>query len=109
MPFITAQATNFFGLNLALIFARAISDRGSFYGLHTDVNSAKYKVENSNPNIGDILKEQGVRIDDLMALRDSLMKGLCCVVLCCVVSDSYCHTGQFQRLENLLFSSKRNS
>lgn len=57
---------------------RAVVLIAVLYGLRTDINSAKYKVENSNPNIGDILKEQGVRIDDLMALRDSLMKGLCC-------------------------------
>ena len=37
--------------------------------------SSKYGVENKNLDIQDVLKEQGVRIDDLMALRDSLMKG----------------------------------
>jgi hypothetical protein len=41
--------------------------------LKTDSKS-KYGLEN-NLDIGNVLKEQGVRIDDLMALRDSLMKG----------------------------------
>ena len=40
-----------------------------------DVNS-KYGMENSNLDISNVLKEQGVRIDDLMALRESLMKGV---------------------------------
>ena len=36
---------------------------------------SKYGLENSKLDISNILKEQGVRIDDLMALRESLMKG----------------------------------
>lgn len=38
-------------------------------------DNSKYGVENSKLDISDILKEQGVRIDDLMALREKLMKG----------------------------------
>ena len=41
--------------------------------ISTDSKS-KYGLEN-DLDIGNVLKEQGVRIDDLMALRDSLMKG----------------------------------
>ena len=36
---------------------------------------SKYGLENPKLDISNILKEQGVRIDDLMALRESLMKG----------------------------------
>ena len=56
-----------FNCILGALFTCGIVLIAVLHVLHTDINSAKYKVENSNPNIGDILKEQGVRA--VIALR----------------------------------------